>query len=425
MPSLPTGDRRLTGDPQFIRYWLSEAVSDLGASIAPLALSLTAVVVLSAGAFEMGVLAAAANLPHLGIGLLAGVIVDRIRRRPVLVTAALVSAGILLLVPIASLAGVLRIEVLYVVAFGTGAAAVVATVAYRAFLPVLAGRTRLVEANSLLQMSSSAAEIGGKALGGLLIQVVTAPLAFVVTAATSLVSAALLLRVDVAEPDPTPPESGRSMLREMREGMRIVLTDPILRPVVLTGATHNFFSNGMVMAIYVLFASETLGVSPAAVGLVFAAGGPGAMVGAMLAGRLARRFGLGPVLGAVQILTGAARVAIPLAAWIGPAVLVLAAGELALGAIRAVFNVNQISLRQAVTPDHLLGRTTASIGFLMWGAVPFGALLGGWLGMAVGLLPTLAIGIAGTFAASLWIYVSPVRFLRVPPAIMPPGERGR
>lgn len=411
----------LIRDPQFLKYWLSESIGEVGGTIAGLALSLTAVLVLSADALQMGILGAARNLPFLAVGLLAGVLVDRVRRRPVIVATGLGEAAFLALVPLAAFAGVLRMELLYVVAFGAGAMTVIAVVAYQSFLPFLVGRPRLVEANSWSRLSGSVAQIAGPGFGGVLIELITAPLALLATAGSAAVSALLLLWVRVSEPAAAVRVQGRSVVGEIRDGLGIVLGDRDLRAIMLTGTTHNVFSNGMLVALYVLFAVDVLGLSPAEIGLVFAAGGPGSMLGAVVAGRLSRAFGLGMTVGAMQVLTGVARLAVPLAALLGPAFLVLAAGEFLLGVARSVFNINQLSLRQAITPDHQQGRMNASIRFVMWAVVPFGALAGGWLGGAIGLLPTISLGVAGTFAASLWIFLSPVRRLRAAPTAGPAG----
>jgi predicted MFS family arabinose efflux permease len=406
----------LTRDPQFLKYWLSETIGEMGAAVAGLALSLTAVLVLSAGALEMGVLGAARNLPFLFVGLLAGVLVDRRRRRPVIVATLLGQAAFLAVVPLTAVAGVLRMELLYLVTFATGALALVTVVAYQSILPLIAGRTRLVEANSLVQLSSAVALVVGPAAGGVLVELVTAPVAVLAAAATAVPSALLLVAVRTPEPAPLVRAGGASVVADVREGLHIVLGDPHLRAITLTGTTHNVFQNGMIAALYVLFAAGTLGLSAAEIGLVFAAGGPGAVAGSLLATRVTRMFGAGLTIGVTQVLTGVARLALPLAALSGSPFLVLAAGEFALGVVRSIFNITQISLRQAVTPDHQQGRMNASIRFVMWVGVPAGALLAGWIGATVGLLPAIWVGVSGTFAAALWIFASPIRRVRTPPA---------
>lgn len=406
-PADPPGRRRVIVDPQFRKCLASETLVEFAFTISGLAISLTAVLVLSAGAFEMGALGAARTLPFLLIGLLAGVIVDRGRRQSILVATSLTLGLLMASVPVAAATGLLRIELLYLVAFGTGAMSVIGTVAYQSFLPVLVGRGRLVEANSLVQLSSSAALIAGPGLAGLLVAAMTAPGTLLVAAALS-VAAALLLYLDVTEPQPVEPGSRPSIVRQVHEGLRIVTRDPALLAITLTGATHNFCSNGMLTALYVLFATETLGLTAPELGLVFAAGGPGAIIGSLVAGRVSETFGVGPTIGMMQVLTGVARMALPLAALVGPPMVVLALGEFVLGTVRSVLNINGVSLRQRVTPDHQQGRMNASIRFIMWAAVPVGSLLAGWLGTAIGLVPTLWIGVVGTFGASLWIFASPL-----------------
>src|SRR5688500_13831718 len=269
----PPMSRSLTTDPFFVTYWISETLNDLSESVGVLALSLTAVVILAADPFQMGVLGAARTLPYMGLGLLAGVVVDRTRRRPVMFAAGLLSGTLLLLVPLTAFAGVLRVELLYLVAFGTGALTLVGNVAHRAFLPIFVGRSRLVPANSLLHLSGAAAQIAGPTAAGFLIQLLTAPLALVVSAVAAIASALMLLYVRVIEPRPAAGMQRGEVLDEMREGLWIVLGDPQLRAIMLTGTTHNFFSNGMLVTLYVLFASEHLRLSAAEIGLVFAVGG--------------------------------------------------------------------------------------------------------------------------------------------------------
>lgn len=405
------GTRSLWRDRRFLTYWSSQVVWGVGTPVSALAIPLTAVLLLGAGPAEMGLLRAFGNAPFLIAGLAAGVLVDRMRRLPILVVANLGHTFVLALVPLAAILGLLRIEILYVVTLLTGMLALTWVVADQSFIPTLVGRSRLVEANSRLVATRSALEIVGPGIGGLLVQTLTAPIAILVDAVSYAVSALLLASIPIDEPAPRPREEGSRVWMEVREGLHIVLGDTHLRSIMACGATHNIFSNGMLVALFVLFATRELGLSPAELGLVFAAGGPGSLLGSIVSARMSRSFGLGPVLGAMQLLTGVARLAMPLAIVAGPPILVLAAGEFLLGIARAIFNVNQVSLRQSITPDHQQGRMNASIRFLMWAAVPFGALLGGWSGEAIGLVPTLWIGVTGTFLASLWIFLSPVRSL--------------
>jgi len=405
----------LLRDPDFLKYWSSHTIYGFGFPIANLAIPIVAVSSLNASPVEMGYLAAAGTLAFLAVGLPAGVIVDRSRRRPLMIALDLLGAGLLALVPLAAILGVLRLELLYGIEFLFGCVGVIATVAFQAFLPTLVGRDRLVEANGRVQLSAAAGHVAGPGIGGVLIQVF-APFAIVATVLSSLVGVTLLALIRVQEPAPRARE--RSMLAEVREGLEIVISDRTIRAIMLCGTTHNVFSNGMLVALYVLFATRDLRVQPAELGLVFAAAGPGSILGSLLATRLPRMMGLGRALGAMQVLTGVARLAMPIAALAAAAIppfMTLAAGEFLLAVVRTIFNVNQLSLRQSITPDHQQGRMNASIRFVMWAVVPFGALLGGFVGERVGLLPAIWIGVAGTTLAALWIFLTPVRSLVQPP----------
>ena len=408
----------LLRDPEFLKYWSSQTIYGFGLPIAGLAIPILAVSSLHAGSVEMGYLGAAGTLAFLVVGLPAGVIVDRSRRLPLMIGLNVVGLGVLALVPIVALGGGLRIELLYAVEFLFGCVGVIWQVASQAFLPNLVGRARLVDANSRMQLSYSAGQVAGPGVGGVLIQMVSAPFAIVVTLISEAIGTVLLLMIRVREPAPRP-RAGRSLVGDVREGLEIVISDPHIRSIMLCGTTHNVFSNGMLIALYVLFATRELHVTPAELGLVFAVAGPGSILGSLLASRVPRMVGLGPAIGAMQVLTGVARLAMPLAA-LGavaiPPFVTLALGEFLLAVVRTIFNVNQLSLRQSITPDHQQGRMNASIRFVMWAVVPFGALLGGWLGDRIGLMPTIWIGVAGTTLASLWIFLTSVRSLREAPA---------
>jgi predicted MFS family arabinose efflux permease len=361
--------------------------------------------ILGADEEQMGVLGAAANLPFLFFGLLAGVWVDHGRRRPILLGVNLSSALLLLTIPVAAMGDSLGMLQLYVVAFGVGVANVLGTAAYQAYIPGLVGRRRLVEANSRLELSASAATVLGPGLGGILVQVLTAPIAIVVDAASFL--AAALGIASIRRPEPVrAPRPAVSLVRRVREGLSVIWNDPRLRLLMACGATHNFFLNGLLSAMYVLYAVDTLGLSPAALGLVYASAGPGVLVGAMLAGRLRRRLGLGRSVAHAQTLTGLSRFVVAAAALLAdPLVLpVMMAGEFLLGVARPIFNVNQVSLRQEITPDELLGRMNASIRFLMWAATPIGAAVGGLIAARFGVPAAIVVGASGGLLAAAWAY---------------------
>lgn len=375
-----------------------------------LALPLVAVLSLHAGAAEMGMLGASETAAFIAVGLLAGVIVDRSSRRLVLVLTALGSAVVVGSVPVAALAGGLTMAQLYVVSFAAGCLMVIEGVAFQAILMPLLGRERLIEGNAALRASDSVTAMVGPSLAGFLVQLLTAPIAIVVDALSFVLCGLLTLVVRVEESVPARASLTR-VGQEIVEGLRYVLGEPSLRGLAAGGAAHNFFSNGAIVALYVLYANQLLGLPPVALGIVFAFGGPGALFGAIVAGRYGRRFGMRDTLVHTQLLTGVARAFVPLAALLPYPAIALALGELVLGAARSIANVNQLSMRMSLTPDHLQGRMNASVRFLMWSVVPFGALAGGFAAQRFGLVPTLVVAAAGTTLASL------------PYLLIPPTER--
>ena len=385
----------------------------LGSQVSHLAIPLTAVLVLGANEKQMGFLGAATNLPFFFFGLLAGVWTDRMRRRPLLIGIN-VGGGLLIgSIPVAAALGFLSMSHLYLVAFGMGVFDVLGIAAYQAFIPTLVGRRRLIEANSKLEISSSAAIVLGPGLGGILVQTFTAPIAVAVDAVSFLAAALGLTAIKKQEPAPEV-EKQSSLVNQIREGLGVVWRDRRLRLIMACGATHNFFLNGMLAAIYVLYLVRSLGLSPAAVGLVFAAAGPGVLLGALLAGRIPRRLGVGPTIAHMQTLTGVSRFLIASAVWIPqPFILpVLMMGEFLLGIARPIFNVNQVSLRQSLTPDRLLGRMNASIRFLMWTATPIGAFAGGMIASSVGLPTAVTLAAIGGLVAAIWVYLPTVWRIR-------------
>jgi MFS family permease len=407
----------LLGEPVFRRFWIGQSVSFVGTQVTELALPLTAIIILGATPAQMGLLTAIGLVPFLIVGLLAGVWVDRWRRQSILVITDLVSAVAVGAVPIAAMLGLLSMSWLYGLAFVLGFVGVIAPVAYQSFIPTLVGRERLVAANARMEASNSTAAIVGPGIGGLLVQVLTAPIALVVDAVSYLVSAAVLASLRVGEPPPIPPADRESVRRQIMEGLRHVGTVPVLRALVTGGAIHNFFSR-MIDALLVLYMVNELHLRPLEVGLVFAAGGPGALLGAVGVGWLGRRIGVGPTIVGMQVLTGVARLLIPLAggpAWL--AIATLAASEFLLGFVRTAFNISQVSLRVAITPDRMHGRVNATMRFVMWGVTPFGALAGGLLATtALGLRGTLAVAGAGVLFAFVPFLSEQLRSVRTIPS---------
>ncbi|MFN8511180.1 MAG: MFS transporter [Chloroflexia bacterium] len=410
MPPAP-----LWRDRNFLILWSGRIVSAYGDEIAALALPLLAIGTLHATPWQMGLLGAANRLPFILIALFVGVWVDRQRRRPLLIAADLGRGLLFTSLPLAALGGLLGMPALYVVSFLLGSLAVVFDVAYQSFIPTLVGRTRLVEANSKTGLTVSIASITGPGLAGVLVQTLTAPIALLLNAASFIASAATLGLLRTSEPTPPRETARQPFWQQIGAGLRVVLGDRLLWANAACRATY-MFSSSALFAVYILYLTQNLGLSPVLLGLVFAAGGPAAFLGLLAVGPLARRFGLGRTLLISATLAGPGDFLIPLATRGTPlAIPLLMAATFLRGFWVTVYDLHQVSLRQAITPPHLLGRMTASVRFLIWGVTPLGALLGGWLGTTLGLRPTLIIAATGTTLACLWLLPAPLRTLHTLP----------
>ena len=397
--------------PGFRRLWAGRTVAAVGYHVTVLALQLTAAVTLGASELEMGLLVAAQTAPSLLVSLAAGVWVDRLRRRPLLIAADLVRALLLASVPVGWLTGQLSMGQLYLVAFGVGSLTVVFDVAVHAYVPTLVGRERLLSANSALQSSAAAMNIGGPGLAGVLVQWLTAPVAILADVLAYVASAACILGIREPEPPP-PPRDPSSMRVQIAQGFRVVLGDPVLRRLAAAAATYALFF-GMRSAAVVLYLIGPLGLEPLRLGLVWGFAGVGGLLGAASAGWIARRIGTGHALMAAHSLAFFAAMT-PLAGLV-PAPLVLPLlilGHLGTGFWAPVYGVNELTLRQSLVPDGMLGRVAATSGFLFNGVTPIGALAGGALAAVIGLQPTLLLAAAGALTGVLWFVGGPMRSVR-------------
>ena len=410
---LPASRKRgsLWRNADFLKLWAGESVSVVGSQITALALPLTAVMTLDASAAQMGLLGAAAYAPFLLVTLPAGVVVDRMRRRPLLVWTSLARGALLALVPIAAVLGFLEMQILYAVAFAGGVLAVFAELAFYSFVPSLVARQELVEANSKLQVSVSAAQVGGPGLGGLLVELLTAPVALVADAASFVAAAAGVAAVRSREERPAQ-RAERRLRREVAEGLRVTFGNPYLRGFAGEAAMFNLCWQA-IDVVLVLWAVKELGLRPGLLGLALSAGAVGSLAGALVAAPLARRLGLGPAIVSAMAIACAVPLLLPLAAGPPPAAAALLAVVFFVSGIGVtVSNVHVVSVRQAVTPDRLLGRMHASYRFVVYGAIPVGALAGGLLGEAIGLRPTLVVASLGLLLAVVPVLLSPVPRLR-------------
>ncbi len=413
------GKARLRGlwrNPHFVRLWTGQTISIFGSFIGNTALLFLAILVLNATPVQMAWLVAATRIPGFLVGLVAGVWVDRLRRRPILIGADLGRAILLGSIPAAALLGLLRIEHLYVVAFLVGILTVFFDVAYQSYLPSLVRREELIAGNSALEASASVAEVGGFGLAGWLVQWLTAPIAILVDALSFVWSAAFVGWIRAPEPAPAR-RSGRPGVRdEVAEGLRVVLGHPLLRAIA-GGTITRDFSLGVFGTVFSLYALRGLGFQPGIVGMIYAVGGVSSLLGALLAGRVAERLGTGLAMVLGMLVMGLSMFFVPLAQGAGFLALCLMVAQQLMGdGAYTVYQINQVSLRQTIAPGWLLGRVNASIRFGELGATLIGTLAGGLLGQGLGLRPALAVGAGGTVLAGVWLALSPVRTLKKPSA---------
>jgi len=372
------------------------------------ALALTALVYLHASPVQLGLLAMAQGLPVPIFALTAGVWVDRLPLRPILIAADVGRAVALLTVPATALFGTLHIEQLYGVAFVFGLLEVVFDIAYRSYLPALVPPEELLDANAKLSASESVAEIGSPAVGGAVVQAAGGPGAVFIDALTFLWSAACVGAIRHRDGRARPVEPP-NMLTEVAEGVRTVWNDRILRALAGAGGTGRFFG-GFYQALYALFLIRTLGFSPLVVGITIGAGGIGSLSGSLLAGRTTRRFGVGGTL--LMSKLAPLGILIPLAG--GPAALAFAmvfAAQLFGDPFWATYEITSISLRQSITPERLLGRVTSTMYLVQSSLLPIGALTAGVLAQSIGVRETLWLAEIGGMLAAAWLFFSPIPHL--------------
>lgn len=411
----PTAPRPVSvlRQPDFLKLWTGQSISMLGSSISDLAIPLLAVLTLHATASQMGVLQAVERAPYLFFALVVGAWVDRVRRRQLLIWTDLVRGVLTLAIPLAAFAHLLSIPLLWAVGLVIAMANMVFELAYRAYLPVVAGRAAIVEANSRFQVSASTVSIVGPSAAGLLVQTLTAPIAILVDAVTFFVSSGSLLLVRKAEPR-AEATGRRRIANEVREGIEFLLRHPILRLFVITTGLFNLFAM-FSSTLRILYVVRDLHLTPTQIGFVLGVGAPGALVGAALASRTHQRFGVGPTLVISGVLLRLGLIATPAA--LGPRALVIAiliAGGFCFGMGMNLSNIAQQSYRQVITPDRLQGRVQAANLMVVFGIAPVGALLAGVLGETIGLRPTLWLGVIGTVFAFLVLLASPVVHVRHP-----------
>lgn len=393
-------------NPGFMRLWLAQILSNTGSTITAVALPLTAVLTLGATPAQMGLLRIVGSTPNLLFGLFAGVWVDRVRRGPVLVLA---DAGRGLLfgsIPLAAWFGWLTFTQLLAVIFVTSTLTIFFTLSSVSILPALVEKEQLVEANSKLATSDSLLSIAGPSIAGTLVQLITAPLAIVIDALSYFLSATVLRRVVIMEAAPAQSRMPGTIWQEIGEGIRELMRTPILRILTLSAAAGSL--GGAVQGtVFVLFLTHTLALEPATIGLVFACGGVGSLIGAFITQRATYWLGLGRGVALGSLLWAVGALCLPLAGLLAENWLLAGAGQ-AIAAIGAtIWSLNQMSLRQQITPVDLFARATAARRFLLFGLSTVGAAVGGLGGETVGLRATLLVGAIGYVVSYLVLLVSP------------------
>ena len=408
--------------PNFVRLWVGDTISQFGSQVSQLAIPLVAINFLGASPFAVALLGVLEFLPFLLFTLPAGAWVDRLQRRPILIIADLGRAVALESIPIAYALGNLTIAQLYVVGFAMGVLTVFFDVAYQAYLPSLVVRDQLVDGNAKLETSRSAAQIGGPGLGGFLIGVLTAPVAVAADAMSYLASALFVFTIRGSEP-PIPPSEGprgsraerlRGFGAEIREGFAYVVQHPYLRSIAACTSISNLFSS-LGYSILLVYLVRVLGLDAIRIGLVFSLGSVGTLAGALVASRIADRIGVGRTIVAAIALNGPAGLLVAIAPAGGAEPFLVAALAL-IGFSGLVYNINQVSFRQAITPERIQGRMNATMRFLVWGTMPIGGLIGGILATVVGLSTTIWVGAILGFLPVLFVFFSPVRSLKTMPS---------
>ena len=376
-----------------------------------IALPLVGVLVVHAGAAQMGYLLTAALVPNLLFSLHAGAWVDRRgKRRQTMIVADLGRAAVLATIPLAYAFDVLTLWQLYVVAFLEGTLSVLFFVAYSTLFVTLVPRERYVEANALLNGSRALSGIAGPSIGGTLVQVLSAPAALAADALSFVASSLSLARISPAEPPTEDAERGH-----VAAGIRWIAADPIVRASLGATATINFF-NFVFWALYILYATRALHIRPGLLGLLLGAASIGAVLGSLVTRRLADRIGIGPAFLVGCIVFPAPLVLVPLAGGPRPLVLgLLFLAEFGSGLGVMILDITSASIKAAIVPDRLRARVSGAYMVVNYGVRPLGSLLGGVLGSTIGLRPTLWIASVGAIAGFLWLLPSPVPRLRMLP----------
>jgi MFS family permease len=384
----------------FRRLWAADGLSQVGTQVSVLALPLAAAQATNASTLEVAVLTALQTVAFVVLGLPAGAWAERRRRRPVIILADLGRAAVLASIPVAALLDLLTIWQMYAVALAVGVGTVFFNVAHQSYLPAIVDRDRLVEANSRLETNRTVASTAGPMVAGYLVQRWSAPVAIAVDAASFLWSAAWVATITTAEPRPAP-APGTRLRRQITEGLHFVYRDPTLRALAWCNGTAMMFYSAQ-GAIEVVFLLRDVGASATTVGLLFAGGSIGSLLGALSTTRLTRALGRRRALPTYLAVAGLGALMLPLTGD-GWRLVWFPIGAAVSGFFLIAYNIVQISVRQETCPEHLRSRVNATMRTITSGVMPAGALLGGVLGTWLGVRPTLWITATGALLASGWL----------------------
>jgi MFS family permease len=406
----------LWGHADFLKLWTGQSISEFGSQVSGLAIPWLAAVGLHASPLQFSLLGVLGFLPFILFALPAGVWVDRLRRRPILIVGDASRAVLLAVIPLLWALDLLQIWHLLAISFIVGVLTVFFDVAYQSYLPSLVDREQLVDGNAKLQLTVSTAQVAGPGLAGALIAAITAPYAIVLDAVSFVVSTAFLIRIRRPEILPERSEGAPKpkMLPELKEGLAFVVRHPHLRAIAACTGSSNFFG-AIGFTIALLYLVRTLHLSSFEVGLYFAMFGAGSIVGALAANPVQRALGVGRAIVLPALLFPVSSFTVPLAPK-GFPLPILIAGALVGGYSQVAYNITQVSLRQAITPERLQGRMNASMRWIVWGTLPLGQLAGGAIATASTLKTALWVSAIGSAFTFLPVLLSPVRGIREMPA---------
>jgi MFS family permease len=397
----------------YLKLWMGQSISSFGSQFTFIAVPLLATVILGATPTQMGLLTSFGFLPFLLFSLVAGVWVDRIRRRPILITANIANALSLLTIPIFYYFDLLSISILLIIQFLVGTGSVFMSITSGSYLPSIIKKEQLIDGNSKFQLTNSLARITGSGLGGGLVALLSAPFVILLDALTYIMSALFLLSIKSKEKLIESKKEDRNIMKEIREGIQIVFGTPVIRSILFSSTCYNFFYS-MFLPLFILFVSRDLQLSSTLIGIIFAMGGVGAFIGSSLAKMLGNKLGIGSLLSKINMLTGLS-IIMMVASTIFETIIMVSLilfAQVILSGCATIYSINTVSLRTAITPIHLLGRTNASLQTISFGGLAIGPILGGAIAGLIGNASMIVICGIGIALSTLLIYLSPVRLIK-------------